>query len=232
MLLRTGPLAALLSLSLAACTKDEPPRAPTAEPAAAARPAEPAAGSAETAEAGGGGEVAPAPQPLSPADAEALRQASIATLDGEPTSLAAFDGKALLLVNVASKCGLTPQYSGLEELQKSYAERGFTVIGLPCNQFGGQEPGSAEEIKTFCSTTYGVTFPMMEKIEVNGDGRHPIYEVLTRHADTEGKAGDVEWNFEKFLVSADREHVTRFRPRTEPDDPALIAAIEAALPQQ
>jgi glutathione peroxidase len=154
----------------------------------------------------------------------------IATLAGEPSSLASHEGKTLLLVNVASKCGLTPQYAGLEELQKKYSDRGFTVLGFPCNQFLGQEPGTPEEIQTFCSTTYGVTFPMYEKIEVNGDDRHPLYAQLVGVADADGEAGDVKWNFEKFLVSPIGEVVGRFRPQVEPDDPDLVAAIEAYLP--
>ncbi|MEU9980700.1 glutathione peroxidase [Streptomyces sp. NPDC050856] len=151
------------------------------------------------------------------------------TLSGEPTSLAEYKDKAVLVVNVASKCGLTPQYAGLEGLQERYAGRGFTVLGVPCNQFGGQEPGSAEEIATFCSATYGVSFPLLEKTDVNGDGRHPLYEELTRTADADGAAGDVQWNFEKFLIAPGGE-VTRFRPRTEPESPELVAAIEANLP--
>ncbi len=153
----------------------------------------------------------------------------IHTLRGAEASLADFDGKAILAVNVASKCGLTPQYTGLEALQQTYADRGFTVVGFPCNQFGAQEPGSAEEIETFCSTTYGVTFPMMEKIDVNGDQRHPIYAELTQVADAEGHRGDIRWNFEKFLIAADGT-VTRFAPTVTPDDPALVEAIEGALP--
>ncbi|MCU7820866.1 glutathione peroxidase [Kitasatospora sp. DSM 101779] len=152
------------------------------------------------------------------------------TLAGEPASLADYKGKALLLVNVASKCGLTPQYAGLERLQQRYADRGFTVLGFPCNQFLGQEPGSAEEIQTFCSTTYGVSFPLFEKIDVNGDERHPLFARLTEVADAEGTAGDVQWNFEKFLLSADGTVVGRFRPRTEPEADELVAAIEAQLP--
>jgi glutathione peroxidase len=152
------------------------------------------------------------------------------TLGGEPTSLAAYEGKAVLLVNVASKCGLTPQYSGLERLQQQYAERGFTVLGVPCNQFGGQEPGSAEEIQTFCSTSYGVSFPLLEKTDVNGPARHPLYTELTATADATGEAGDITWNFEKFLLSPKGEVVGRFRPRTEPEAPELVAAIEAQLP--
>jgi glutathione peroxidase len=153
----------------------------------------------------------------------------INTLNGEATTLAEFDGKAILAVNVASKCGLTPQYTGLEALHEQYADRGFTVVGFPCNQFGGQEPGSAEEIESFCSTTYGVTFPMMEKIDVNGDGQHPIYAELTGVADAEGVSGDIRWNFEKFLIGPDGT-VTRFSPMVTPEDPALVSAIEASLP--
>jgi glutathione peroxidase len=153
----------------------------------------------------------------------------IHTLRGDPTSLQDFAGHALLLVNVASKCGLTPQYTGLESLQQTYGPRGLFVVGFPCNQFGAQEPGSAAEIETFCSSTYGVTFPMMEKIEVNGDDRHPIYAELTQVADAEGTAGDIRWNFEKFLVAPDGT-VTRFGPMVAPDDPALVSALVAALP--
>jgi glutathione peroxidase len=157
-----------------------------------------------------------------------LSDLPIHTLRGESTSLAAYADQTILAVNVASKCGLTPQYTGLEELQKTYGPKGFTVIGFPCNQFLGQEPGTPEEIETFCSTTYGVTFPLMEKIDVNGDDRHPIYEVLTEVADAEGHTGDVRWNFEKFLITPDGT-ITRFGPTTAPDDPALVAAIEASL---
>ena len=159
-----------------------------------------------------------------------LHDIPLKTLDGEPTSLGAYAGRAVLVVNVASKCGLTPQYTGLEALQQEYADRGLTVVGVPCNQFGGQEPGSAEEIQTFCSTSYGVTFPMTEKVEVNGKGRHPLYTELTQHADAEGEAGDIQWNFEKFLISPAGEVVGRFRPRTEPQAPEVTQAIEATLP--
>jgi glutathione peroxidase len=155
----------------------------------------------------------------------------IAALDGgDSPRLDEQQGKLTLMVNVASKCGLTPQYTGLEELHERYADRGFAVLGFPCNQFGEQEPGSPEEIATFCSTTYGVTFPMFEKLEVNGEGRHPLYERLTQTSDDEGKAGDIAWNFEKFLVSPDGEVIKRFRPLVAPDDPAIIEAIEANLP--
>lgn len=155
----------------------------------------------------------------------------INTLAGQPGSLDDHRGKALLLVNVASRCGLTPQYTALEALQARYADRGFTVVGVPCNQFGGQEPGTAEQIAEFCSTTYGVSFPMTEKIAVNGPDRHPIYQRLTAIPDAAGHTGDIRWNFEKFVVSADRGTITRFAPTTKPDDPAVIAAIEAGLPK-
>jgi glutathione peroxidase len=159
-----------------------------------------------------------------------LRDIPVNTLDGQPSSLADLAGKTLLVVNVASKCGLTPQYTGLEELQKQFGDRGFSVAGFPCNQFGGQEPGSAEEIAEFCSATYGVSFPMFEKIDVNGANRHPIYQELTATADADGDAGDIQWNFEKFLVGPDGTVVARFRPMTTPDAPELVAAIEANLP--
>lgn len=154
----------------------------------------------------------------------------LTTLGGEPTSLRELKGKAVLVVNVASKCGLTPQYEGLERLHEQYAERGFSVVGFPCNQFKGQEPGTAEEIQEFCSMTYGVTFPLFGKVDVNGEARSPVYEILTETPDGEGKAGDVVWNFEKFLLSPDGEVVGRFRPLVAPEDPALIAAIEEQLP--
>ena len=155
----------------------------------------------------------------------------IHTLHGDETTLAAFDGKSILAVNVASKCGLTPQYTALEQLAKGYGERGLTVIGVPCNQFMGQEPGTAEEIRTFCSTNYGVTFPLLVKIDVNGDDRHPLYAELTKTPDDRGEAGDIQWNFEKFLLAPGGTVVNRFRPRTVPDAPEVIAAIEAVLPR-
>jgi glutathione peroxidase len=155
----------------------------------------------------------------------------VRTLDGEESSLAAYKGKAILVVNVASKCGFTNQYEGLERLQKKYADRGFTVVGFPCNQFGGQEPGTAAEIKTFCQTHYGVSFPMFEKIEVNGEGRHPIYARLVTKADANGEAGDVKWNFEKFLIAADGGVAGRFRSQVKPEAEELVRAIEAALPR-
>ena len=155
---------------------------------------------------------------------------SIHALDGSDADLHDYEDKAVLMVNVASKCGLTPQYTGLEKLQETYGDRGFTVLGFPCNQFLGQEPGTAEEIQEFCSTTYGVTFPLMEKIEVNGDDRHPLYAELTETADAEGEAGDIQWNFEKFLVAPGGSEIIRFRPGVEPEAPELVEAIEANLP--
>ncbi|MEU9122554.1 glutathione peroxidase [Streptomyces sp. NPDC048506] len=152
------------------------------------------------------------------------------TLAGEPASLADYRGKALLVVNVASKCGLTPQYSGLERLQQRFGDRGFSVLGFPSNQFAGQEPGSAEEIATFCSATYGVSFPLFEKTDVNGPEQHPLYAELAGTADADGAAGEVQWNFEKFLIDAEGAVAGRFRPRTEPEAEELVAAIEAALP--
>lgn len=159
-----------------------------------------------------------------------ILDAPLARLDGTPGTLADLTGgRPALLVNVASKCGLTPQYTGLEELQATYAERGFTVVGVPCNQFGGQEPGSAAEIAEFCSATYGVSFPMSEKVEVNGDDRHPIYRSLVETPNELGEAGDVQWNFEKFLIGADGSIVARFNPGVEPHDPLLVSAIESQL---
>lgn len=153
------------------------------------------------------------------------------TLDGTSTSLRELADGAVLLVNVASKCGLTPQYTALEKLAQAYRDRGLTVVGVPCNQFMGQEPGTAEEIQTFCSNTYGVTFPLLAKTDVNGSDRHPLYAELTQTPDADGEAGDVQWNFEKFLLAPGGNVVSRFRPRTEPDAPEVISAIEAVLPK-
>ena len=156
----------------------------------------------------------------------------VKTLAGEGSSLGvAAPGSALLVVNVASRCGLTPQYTALEKLHEQFASRGLTVVGFPCNQFGGQEPGTAEQIAEFCSTSYGVTFPMFEKIEVNGPERHAIYATLTETPDANGEAGDIQWNFEKFLVRPDGSVAARFRPMTTPDDPEVLSAIEANLPE-
>ncbi len=154
----------------------------------------------------------------------------VQALGGVEADLREFDDKLALVVNVASKCGLTPQYSGLERLQEKYAERGFTVLGFPCNQFLGQEPGTSEEIATFCSTTYGVTFPMFEKVDVNGDDRHPLYAELVEVTGADGHTGDIRWNFEKFLVAPGGEVVGRFAPQVEPESPEVVEAIEANLP--
>jgi glutathione peroxidase len=230
-------------LGFVACSKaDQNPTKAPKEPAgtASTAPAAPAAATepkvvkGTMAAASDPGNLPPAgtaPEPVTvDKQLDSLWSAQIKTLKGEPTTLAAYKGKALLLVNVASKCGNTPQYATLEALQRKYEAKGFTVIGFPCNQFHGQEPGTAEEIATFCATNYGITFPIMEKIEVNGDGRHPIYKALTPIADAGGHNGDIRWNFEKFVVSADGKKVTRFSPKTKPEDPAVIAAVEAALP--
>lgn len=157
-----------------------------------------------------------------------MRDIELTTIDGETTTLAEYADQTVLVVNVASRCGNTPQYEKLEQLQREYGERGFTVLGFPCNQFMGQEPGSNEEIKEFCSTTYGVTFPLMDKITVNGRGQHPLYAQLTQVVADDGKAGKVKWNFEKFVIAPDGT-VSRFRPSTQPDDPAVVEAIEAGL---
>ncbi len=159
-----------------------------------------------------------------------LHDLQVSTLSGERTTLGALTaGKAALVVNVASKCGLTPQYEGLEALHEELGPRGFTVVGVPCNQFMGQEPGTPEEIAEFCSATYGVTFPLTEKVEVNGEGRHPVYAELVSTPDEEGRTGDVQWNFEKFLVDPAGRVLARFSPRVEPDDDRLVSAVEKAL---
>jgi glutathione peroxidase len=154
---------------------------------------------------------------------------SISSLDGEPNALADQKGKVTLLVNVASFCGLTPQYEGLEQLHERFGAQGFSVIGVPCNQFGAQEPGTPDEIKTFCSTTYGVTFPLTEKIDVNGDTRHELYKALTPKPDAEGHTGDIRWNFEKFLIGRDGEVIARFSPLVEPANDDLVGAVEKAV---
>ncbi|KKW62868.1 glutathione peroxidase [Mycolicibacterium elephantis] len=160
-----------------------------------------------------------------------LTDIPLTTLDGKASTLGQLADGAALVVNVASKCGLTPQYTALEQLAKDYRDRGLTVIGVPCNQFMGQEPGTAEEIQEFCSTTYGVTFPLLAKTDVNGPQRHPLYEQLTKTPDADGEAGDIQWNFEKFLLAPGGKVAKRFRPRTEPDAPEVIAAIEEVLPR-
>ena len=157
-----------------------------------------------------------------------LRDIPLTTIDGTETSLADFSDKVVLIVNVASRCGLAPQYEQLEQLQKTYGERGFAVLGFPSNQFL-QELSTEDAIKEYCSTTWGVTFPMFEKVKLNGKSAHPLYAELKKTPDRTGKAGRVAWNFEKFLVTPDNQ-VHRFRPTTVPDDPAIVSAIEAALP--
>jgi glutathione peroxidase len=150
-------------------------------------------------------------------------------LDGAVLDLAQFSGRATLVVNVASRCGLTPQYEGLQRLHERFEPRGFSVLGVPCNQFGEQEPGGPEEIAAFCSETYAVSFPLTAKLDVNGPNRHPLYQELASTPDAEGRRGDVQWNFEKFLVSPGGRVVGRFRPVTEPESPELLTAIEDAL---
>ena len=161
-------------------------------------------------------------------DTTNIKTIPLHTLDGGELNLTDFNGP-LLIVNVASKCGLTPQYTALEKLAEDYRDQGLTVLGAPCNQFMGQEPGSPEEIAEFCSATYGVTFPLTGKLNVNGEDAHPLFAELTKTPDADGKAGDVEWNFEKFLVSKDGEVLARFRPATVPDAPEIIDAVEKAL---
>jgi glutathione peroxidase len=159
-----------------------------------------------------------------------ILQAKIARLDGSPATLGELTGgQPALLVNVASKCGLTPQYTALEQLHERYADRGFAVVGVPCNQFGQQEPGSSEEIAEFCSATYGVTFPMTEKVDVNGEHRHEVYRALVGTPDEKGETGDITWNFEKFLVDGEGEVVARFSPGVVPDDPTIVRAVEDLL---
>jgi glutathione peroxidase len=154
----------------------------------------------------------------------------IALLDGSTSTLGDITaGRAALLVNVASKCGLTPQYETLEKLHEEYTARGFTVVGFPCNQFGGQEPGTSEEIQEFCSMTYGVTFPLTEKVEVNGEGRHAIYDELVKTPNEKGEAGDITWNFEKFVIAPDGAVIARFSPGVVPNDPQVLAVIDALV---
>ena len=158
-----------------------------------------------------------------------IHDIAVRTIDGDDSSLGEFKGKALLVVNVASRCGFTPQYKDLQQLHERFGEQGLAVLGFPCNQFGGQEPGTQEEIKEFCSLTYDVAFPMFEKIDVNGEHRHPLFAELTSQPDGDGKAGDVMWNFEKFLVSRDGEVVGRFRTQVSPSSDEVVAAIEQQL---
>lgn len=154
----------------------------------------------------------------------------VRTVDGDEQKIGEYAGKTLLIVNVASKCGLTPQYGGLQRLYDEYQARGLEILAFPCNQFGGQEPGSNDEIKAFCSLNYGVSFPLFDKVEVNGANRHPLYASMTNQPDAEGKAGDIAWNFEKFVVSPSGEVVARFRPPVAPDAPELLEALASQLP--
>ena len=163
-------------------------------------------------------------------DATSIHELVLPTITGEPVPLSTFRGRLVLAVNVASRCGLTPQYEGLQRLHERYADRGLAVLGFPCNQFMSQEPGTEAEIQEFCTTKYGVAFPMFGKVHVNEPDRHPLYQVLTRAEDDDGKAGDVQWNFEKFLVSPDGEVLRRFRPMTQPESETVVEAIEANLP--
>jgi glutathione peroxidase len=158
-----------------------------------------------------------------------LYEIPLTTLDGKPATLGDHAGEVMLAVNVASKCGFTPQYEALQKLQETYAGKGFTVLGFPCNQFLFQESGSAEKIAAFCSTTYGVTFPMFAKLKVKGSGQHPLYAELTKTPDGNGKAGNVKWNFEKFLINRDGEVIGRFRSKVKPDASEIVSAIETAL---
>jgi len=165
------------------------------------------------------------PQTQSPS----IYEIELPRLDGRPTRLSEYAGQVILAVNVASKCGFTPQYAGLEALYEKYSARGLTVLGFPCNQFFGQEPGSAEQIQEFCSLNYGVTFPLFSKLDVKGKNQHPLYAILTTTADDSGKAGNVGWNFEKFLIARDGQVARRFRSKVTPQDPKLIEAIESHL---
>ena len=156
---------------------------------------------------------------------------TVEDIKGKPVKLDRYKGKVMLVVNTASECGFTPQYQGLETLYKNLHRKGLEVLGFPCNQFGEQEPGSADEIATFCSTNYGVTFPITEKVEVNGDGRHPLYQQQVDVADAgDGHTGDIRWNFEKFVIAPGGKVVARFNPMIEPTSDEVVEAIEQALP--
>ena len=158
-----------------------------------------------------------------------IYEISLPRLNGEEASLSEYRDKVVLAVNVASKCGFTPQYAGLQQLHDRYSARGFSVIGFPCNQFFRQEPGTAEQIQQFCSVNYGVTFPLYSKLDVKGAHQHPLYALLTQVPDDNGKAGNVGWNFEKFLIGRDGVRARRFRSKVVPEDPAIVGAIESLL---
>jgi glutathione peroxidase len=166
---------------------------------------------------------------MSQTQAPSIHEIELPLLNGKPANLSAYAGKVVLAVNVASRCGFTPQYAGLQALYEKYSPRGFTVLGFPCNQFFRQEPGTAEDIQSFCTTNYGVTFPLFAKLDVKGAGQHPLYRVLSEFPDDSGKAGNVGWNFEKFLVDGDGHVVRRFRSKVVPQDPKVIEAIESLL---
>lgn len=166
---------------------------------------------------------------MSQTQAPSIHEIELPTLNGKPASLGAYAGQVVLAVNTASKCGFTPQYAGLQALQDRYSAKGFTVLGFPCNQFFRQEPGSAEDIQNFCSINYGVKFPMFAKLDVKGAGQHPLYAILSQMPDDSGKAGNVAWNFEKFLVDKDGHVVRRFRSKMEPESPEVVKAIESLL---
>lgn len=163
------------------------------------------------------------------AEARSIYEVELPRLSGKPAKLSEYAGQVVLAVNTASKCGHTPQYAGLQALHDRYAERGFTVLGFPSNQFFNQEPGSAEQIQEFCTINYGVTFPLFTKLDVKGTNQHPLYAILSEFPDDVGKAGNVSWNFEKFLIGRDGRVVRRFRPKVLPEDPAVVEAIEALL---
>src|SRR6202162_6441821 len=163
------------------------------------------------------------------AQARSIYEIELPRLDGKPARLSEYEGKVVLAVNVASRCGLTPQYAGLQALNERYSDRGFVVLGFPCNQFFNQEPGSADKIQEFCSVNYGVTFPLFAKLDVKGSNQHPLYTILSENADDTGKAGNVKWNFEKFLVGRDGRVMRRFRSKVVPEDPQLVEAIESLL---
>jgi glutathione peroxidase len=216
------PLALLtlsMTLTLGACSKKESTKAEESKvPEATETADQPEA------------EAKPVTYDLSAEQSSLIFDSSLQTLQGSDTTLASMRGKLLLVVNVASECGLTPQYEQLQAVHSEFEERGFSVVGFPCNQFGEQEPGTPEEILAFGKEHYGVSFPLMQKVETNGDARHPIYQALTQIQDAHGEAGDVQWNFEKFLISADGKQVTRFRPKTVPRDPDLLALLQSSLP--
>jgi glutathione peroxidase len=166
---------------------------------------------------------------VSQTQARSIHDIELPMLNGKPASLSAYAGKVILAVNTASKCGLTPQFEGLQRLHDRYSPQGFTVLGFPCNQFFHQEPGGADEIQSFCTINYGVTFPLFAKLDVKGAKQHPLYTILSDFPDGAGKAGNVTWNFEKFLVDKDGQVVRRFRPKVVPEDPQIVEAIESLL---